>query len=140
MDYMHFTSLSTLFYFSCLNLRERALRPFSSAQAIPTSPDSVRFSTSGASISQSWIEIGLRSRSHDPFLMRINLRVSASCALVEQSTIGTHGSGMKRTDTSPIIVFPQSTPRLWKSGTLAIGIAAPMTLRTKSLLAKADAA
>ena len=27
MNYMHSTSLSTLFYFSCLNLRERALRP-----------------------------------------------------------------------------------------------------------------
>jgi hypothetical protein len=40
----------------------------------------------------------------------------------------------------PIMVFPQSIPRLWNKGTETMGIAAAIMDRTKSFEASAEAA
>lgn len=48
--------------------------------------------------------------------------------------------GMKRTVKHPSMVFPHAIPMLWKSGTEARGIPAPIMDRTKSFEASTEAA
>jgi hypothetical protein len=53
---------------------------------------------------------------------------------------GTYGIGMKTTVKQPNSVFPQSIPRLLKSGRATRGIPAPIILLKKSLEARTEAA
>lgn len=52
----------------------------------------------------------------------------------------TYGNGKNKMEQHPMMVFPQSIPRLWNRGTDTIGIAAAIMDRTKSFDASAEAA